>query len=75
MNGLEQTFYIMAIIYFSIMFLMMIAGIVAVFAIKKKIDNIHRQIDEKLAFVNNVIHTGGKIAQVAKNLVGYRKSS
>ncbi len=44
MNGLEQTFYIMAIVFMSVMFVMIIALVAAVFVIKAKINRIHDSI-------------------------------
>lgn len=69
MNGLEQAFYIMGIVYMAIMFLIMIAVVVAIFAIKAKIHEIERQISEKLAFVSNIAGAGEKILNVAKKVV------
>ena len=72
MNGLGQTFYIMAIIYMSIMFLMMIAALAAVLAIRAKINAIHDKIEEKLSIVGTAVHAGAKIAKVAKSVMGKR---
>ena len=69
MNGLEQTFYIMAIVYMGIMFILMIAAVVAIFAIKAKINDIHDKIDEKLAPVRAAMEAGEKIVDLAKSIV------
>lgn len=73
MSGLEQTFYIMAIIYMAIMFISMIAGVVAVFAIKAKINAIHDKIEEKLSPLMAAVHAGEKIAGTVKSAVTGKK--
>ena len=69
MNGLEQTFYIMAIVYMGVMFIIMIAIVVAVFAIKAKVHAIQQHIEEKFAAIANIIEAGGKAASAVKKVV------
>ena len=69
MTGLEQTFYIMAIVYMAIMFVLMIAVIAAIFAIKAKVNAIHDKIDQKLAPLKAAVEAGEKIMEVAKSVV------
>lgn len=71
--NLQDTFYWMAIIYMVIMFVIMIAGLVAVLAIKKKIDTIHQNIEDKLAVITNIAHVGGELVEKAKST--FRKKS
>lgn len=66
---LQHAFYIIAIIYMGVMFLLILAGIVAVFIIKAKINAIHRRIDEKLAPVLAAAHTASTIAGKVKDTV------
>jgi cell division protein FtsL len=66
MSGLEQTFYIMAIIYMGLMFIIMIAAVAAIFAIKAKVNEIHDKIEQKLSPVAAAVHAGEKIAKAAK---------
>lgn len=73
MNGLEQAFYIMGIIYMAIMFIVMIGLAVAVFAIRAKINEIERHIAEKLAFVASIAGAGERILNVAKKVVHSHK--
>lgn len=63
---LESVFYTMAIIYMVIMFVVMLAGVIAVFAIKKKIDTIHKSIEEKLHTISNIVHIGEALVDKAK---------
>jgi cell division protein FtsL len=66
MTGLEQAFYIMAIVYMAIMFVLMIAVVIAVFVIKAKIHQIQRQLEEKLAFITTTMQLGSKVAGIVK---------
>ncbi len=61
MSGLEQTFYVMAIVFMCIMFLLMIAALAAVLTIKAKINAIHERIEEKLSLIKSVATLGSNI--------------
>ncbi len=63
---LQDTFYIMGIVYMSIMFILMIAITIAVFVIKHKIYVIQRNVEEKLSAVMNAVHIGEAIVDKAK---------
>ena len=69
MTGLEQTFYIMAIVYMSLMFIVLIAILAAVLVIKKKITKIHDKIDEKIHSVTSIAERGGELTALATNQV------
>jgi cell division protein FtsL len=76
MNGLEQTFYIMAIVFMSLMFILMIAIVVAIFVIKAKINKIHQQIDEKIDQLTNFAEYGGALtAQAGKQVLNQAKKA
>lgn len=64
---LQDVFYWMAIVYMTIMFVLMIAGVVAVFAIKKKIDHIHAIIDDKIQLAATIVHTATDLVEKARN--------
>ena len=68
--SLQDTFYVLGIVYMSLMLLIMLALVIAVFVIKHRIDEIHRKIDEKLAIVTNIAHLGGGLVSAAKKAVG-----
>lgn len=70
MTGLEQTFYIMAIIYMSVMFLAMVAGVIAILAIRAKINAIERHIAEKFHAVAAVARVSEEIISRAKQVFG-----
>jgi uncharacterized membrane protein len=65
--ALQDTFYVMGIIYMGIMFILMIAVTIAIFVIKHKIHMIQRNIEEKISTVVNAVRAGEAIAQKAKD--------
>lgn len=67
--GLEEVFYLMAIIFMSIMFIVLIALVVAVFVIKHKVDLLQRQVEEKLHLITTIFHTGSEIVERVKSAV------
>jgi cell division protein FtsL len=69
MTGLETAFYIMAIVFMSLTFLMLIALILAVFVIRSKINRIHDQIEEKLDIVTGLAERGGELSATAASTV------
>lgn len=69
MNGLEHAFYIMAIIYMAISFLLLIALAAAVLAIRAKINRIHDNIEQKLSSITNFAEKGGQWAAKASEIV------
>jgi cell division protein FtsL len=79
MSGLEQTFYIMGIIFMTLMFLLMIALVVAVFAIRAKIKeierNIREQIADKIGMVTNLFNVGETVAGIVKKVVHRRQET
>jgi hypothetical protein len=70
MTGLETAFYIMAIVFMSLIFIMLLAMLAAVFVIRAKINHIHQQIEEKLDIVTTLAEKGGALsASVASTVV------
>jgi predicted Holliday junction resolvase-like endonuclease len=65
--NLQDTFYIMAIVYMSLMFLLMIVTLIVILVIKHKIHLIQRNIEEKLSAVTNAVHIGEAIVDKAKD--------
>jgi len=62
MSGLEQAFYIIAIIFMSIMFVLIIALVVTVFVIRSKVNKIQHAIESKINTVTNIAERGGELA-------------
>jgi cell division protein FtsL len=65
--NLQDTFYIMAIVYMSVMFVLMIVVLAAILTIKHKIHAIQRNIEEKLSAVTSAVHIGEAIVDKAKD--------
>lgn len=63
---LEEVFYIMAIIYMGIMFIIMIALLVATLVIKHKVHVIQRSIEERLSTIVQAVQVGEAIVDTAK---------
>ena len=68
MTDLETAFYIMGIVFMSIMLVLVIALVVAVFVIRSKIVKMQRQIEERIDAVTDIAGKTGEI--VAKVGVG-----
>jgi cell division protein FtsL len=64
--SLQDAFYVIGIIFMSLMLIIIVALVTAVFVIKAKITHIHRQIEEKLS---NVSSLGEKISRTAKKVL------
>lgn len=64
---LEEVFYLMGIIFMGVMFVLMIAVVVAIFAIKHKINTIQRTIEEKVRTITDIAHLGGQLVEKAKS--------
>lgn len=69
MSGLEEAFYIIAIVFMSVMFILVIAVTVAVFVIRAKINKIHHMIDAKLNTFTTLAEKGGELAGLAASTV------
>ena len=64
---LSEVFYVMAIVYMSIMFLLMIAGLVAILAIKHKVSAIQHNLEEKFHTILEIVRAGESLAHKAKD--------
>jgi len=62
MSGLQEAFYIIAIIFMGIMFILLVALVTAVFVIRNKINRIERQIENRINMVTNIAERGGEVA-------------
>jgi uncharacterized membrane protein len=66
---LQNTFYILGIIIMTLIFIILITIVVAIFAIRAKVNAIHKTIEEKLNMVNSLASTGATIFKKAKEAV------
>lgn len=69
MSGLQETFYVMGIVFMSVMFLMILALLVAVFVIRAKINRIHDNIEAKLDTASMIAEKGGELVGKASTKV------
>jgi hypothetical protein len=67
MSGLQEAFYIIDIIFMSLMLLLIIGLLVGVFIIKNKINKIHDNIERKIDSVTNIAEKGGELAALASS--------
>lgn len=65
MNGLEQAFYIIAIVFMSVMFILIIALVVSVIMIRNRIVKIQHHIEQRINSVTNIAEKGGELAAAA----------
>lgn len=65
MSGLQESFYIIAIIFMGVMFILIIAQIYVAVVIRNRIVKIQQQIEEKINTVAKVAETTGKVAAIA----------
>jgi cell division protein FtsL len=65
MSGLQEAFYIIAIVFMGVMFILIIALLAAVFVIRNKVNKIQRTIEDKINTVTNIAEKGGEIAALA----------
>jgi uncharacterized membrane protein YraQ (UPF0718 family) len=66
---LQNTFYVMGIVLMCLIFIVLIAGVVAIFAIKAKINAIHKTIEDKLSLVTTAAGAGAQLFKKAKEVV------
>lgn len=71
--NLQDTFYIVGIVYMSIGLILLLALVIAVFVIKAKINAIHHRIEEKFQAVIDVMQAGEVLFNTAKDMVGRKK--
>jgi hypothetical protein len=69
MSGLQETFYIMGIVFMSLMFLMGLVLVVSVFVIRSKIAKIHDVIEHRLDTLTHVAEKGGEFSAMASSAV------
>lgn len=71
MPGLQEAFYIIGIIFMSLMLLFIILLIASVIVIRRKISNIENHIQQKIDDVANIATRGGEVAaKVGSKLAG-----
>ena len=66
MSDLQTAFYIIGIVFMSLMLLLTLVVVFAVVVIRAKIVAIHRHIDERLSTVGDWVHKGEAIIGTVK---------
>jgi|GEM_PF-908545 len=69
MSGLQEAFYIISIVYMSVMFILIIALVVSVFVIRSKINKIHQMIETRVNTLTTLAEKGGELAGLAASKV------
>jgi hypothetical protein len=69
MSGLQQTFYIMGIVYMGLSFIALLVILSAVLVIRKKINNIHDNVEEKINSISTIAEKGGELTALASSQV------
>lgn len=69
MSGLQEAFYIISIVFMSIMFILIIALVVSVFVIRAKINKIHQMIESRVNTITALAEKGGELAGMAASRV------
>lgn len=67
MTGLQEAFYIIAIIYMSVMFLLILVALAALLVIRHKIISLERMVKDKIETVVSVGARAGEIVETVKN--------
>ena len=69
MSDLQTTFYIMGIVFMSVMFLILLGILAAVLVIRAKINAIHARIEEKIEQVTTLAEKGSDVIGSLKKAV------
>lgn len=73
--NLQDTYYILSIVFMSLSLLLFIGLIVLVFYIKKKITNIHDKIDQRLDDINDYgVKPVKKVIDIASSFFSNRSN-
>jgi hypothetical protein len=69
MSGLQEAFYIISIVFMGVMFVLVIALVVAVFVIRAKINRIHQMVESRVNTLTTLAEKGGELAGLAASRV------
>jgi hypothetical protein len=67
---LQSTFYIIGIVFMSLMLILFLALVIAVFVIRAKVVAIHKLIDDKLSLVTDLGAKGAAVFKSIKKVTG-----
>jgi Na+-transporting methylmalonyl-CoA/oxaloacetate decarboxylase gamma subunit len=69
MSGLQEAFYIISIVYMGVIFIILIALLVAVIKIRNKVNRITAAIEDKINTVTTIAEKTGEVAAIATGAV------
>jgi hypothetical protein len=69
MSGLEESFYILGIIFMGIMLVLIGLLLISVIVIRSKVNRIQHNIEEKINSFTNFAERGGELAAIAGGAV------
>ncbi|HET7320736.1 MAG TPA: hypothetical protein VFI84_04095 [Candidatus Saccharimonadales bacterium] len=73
MSDLQTAYYIIAIVFMSVMFLILIGVLAAVLVIRAKVNAIHARIEEKIEQVTGLAEKGSAVIGTLKKVVDKKK--
>ncbi|GEM_PF-1164276 len=74
MSDLQTTYYIIGIVFMSLMLLLGLIGIIALLVIRAKITAIHRRVEERLEVVTDWADKSGAVLDVMKKVTRSQKN-
>jgi hypothetical protein len=69
MTDLETAFYILGIVYMSVMLVLIIGLLITALVIKNKVDRMHRMIEEKVNAVRDVTDKAAVVMRTLRHFV------
>jgi len=69
MSGLQESFYILGIIFMGVMLVLIGLLLISVIVIRSKVNRIQHNIEEKIDSLTNIAEKGGEIAAIAGGVV------
>jgi hypothetical protein len=68
MSGLETAFYIIGIVFMSLMLILMLVTVIAVAVIRAKVVALHKHIEDKFALVHDIAEKGAAVADTVRKI-------
>lgn len=70
---LQSTFYVVGIVFMSLMLILFIVSVVALLVIRAKVNAIQRHIEEKFTTLLSFFEAGSNIVDTVKNITDKRR--
>lgn len=72
MTGLQEAFYIVALVYMGVSLLIIVAVLVALGVIRQKIVNLERMVQEKIDAVTSIGSKAGEFVESVRNFTKHK---